>query len=75
MTGERLRSDSQNALESALSERILIMDGAMGTMLQAYNPTIDDFLGLENCSEILNRSHPEWIEAIHRRNGLRRCIY
>src|SRR5208282_2407652 len=44
----------------------LIIDGAMGTMLQAYNPTLDDFLGLENCSEILNRSHPEWIEAIHR---------
>jgi 5-methyltetrahydrofolate--homocysteine methyltransferase len=53
-------------LDDALASRILIIDGAMGTMLQAYNPTIEDFLGLENCSEILNRSHPEWIEAIHR---------
>jgi 5-methyltetrahydrofolate--homocysteine methyltransferase len=53
-------------LYDALASRILIIDGAMGTMLQAYNPTIEDFLGLENCSEILNRSHPEWIAAIHR---------
>ncbi len=56
----------QQQLYDALASRILIIDGAMGTMLQAYNPTLDDFLGLENCSEILNRSHPEWIEAIHR---------
>src|SRR5580658_8309055 len=56
----------QQQLYDALASRILIIDGAMGTMLQAYNPTIDDFLGLENCSEILNRSHPEWIVAIHR---------
>src|SRR5580700_9006908 len=56
----------QQQLYDALASRILIIDGAMGTMLQAYNPTIDDFLGLENCSEILNRSHPEWIQEIHR---------
>jgi len=56
----------QQQLYDALASRILIIDGAMGTMLQAYNPTLEDFLGLENCSEILNRSHPEWIQAIHR---------
>jgi 5-methyltetrahydrofolate--homocysteine methyltransferase len=68
MTGERLRSDSQNALESALSERILIMDGAMGTMLQQYNPQPSDFGGdaLENCNENLCITRPDWIVGIHR---------
>ena len=56
----------QQQLYDALRSRILIIDGAMGTMLQAYNPTSADFLGLENCSEILNRTHPEWIKAVHR---------
>src|SRR5260370_33568855 len=55
-------------LYDALASRILIIDGAMGTMLQAYNPTAADFggPGLENCSENLCRTHPEWISAIHR---------
>ena len=37
-------------------------------MLHAYHPTAEDFggAGLENCSEILNRTHPEWIADIHR---------
>src|SRR5208282_5980833 len=58
----------QKQLYDALASRILIIDGAMGTMLQAYNPTADDFggPGLENCSENLSRMHPEWITDIHR---------
>src|SRR5215467_661811 len=55
-------------LYDALASRILILDGAMGTMLHAYNPTIEDFggAGLENCSENLSLTHPEWIAEIHR---------
>ncbi len=55
-------------LEDALSTRILIMDGAMGTMLQERNPTASDFGGahLENCNENLCRTRPEWILDIHR---------
>jgi 5-methyltetrahydrofolate--homocysteine methyltransferase len=55
-------------LYDSLATRILIMDGAMGTMLQAYHPTVADFggPGLENCSENLSRTHPEWILEIHR---------
>ena len=55
-------------LEEAVSSRILILDGAMGTMLQAHNPTLEDFggAGLENCNENICRTHPEWILAIHR---------
>ena len=55
-------------LYDALASRILILDGAMGTMLQEYHPTAEDFGGarLENCNENLCRTHPEWIVDIHR---------
>ncbi len=55
-------------LEDTLSSRILILDGAMGTMLQAHNPTAADFggPGLENCNENLCVTHPDWIVDIHR---------
>ncbi|HLW76808.1 MAG TPA: homocysteine S-methyltransferase family protein, partial [Bryobacteraceae bacterium] len=45
----------------------MIIDGAMGTMLQAHNPTAEDFggAGMENCSENLCITHPEWITGIH----------
>src|SRR6516162_3753561 len=55
-------------LKQILLDRILILDGAMGTMLQAHNPTAEDFggHGFENCNENLCRTHPEWILGIHR---------
>ncbi|MGD1097448.1 MAG: homocysteine S-methyltransferase family protein, partial [Bryobacteraceae bacterium] len=55
-------------LLDALASRILIIDGAMGTMLQAHNPTAADFggPGLENCNENLSLTHPEWILDVHR---------
>jgi 5-methyltetrahydrofolate--homocysteine methyltransferase len=58
----------RNQLYDALASRILIIDGAMGTMLQAYNPTLADFggAGLENCNENLSVTRPEWIADIHR---------
>ncbi|RIV41404.1 methionine synthase [Micromonospora radicis] len=49
----------------ALAERILIADGAMGTMLQAADLTLDDFDGLEGCNEILNVTRPEVVRAVH----------
>src|SRR5207247_1222378 len=51
----------------ALSERVLIFDGAMGTQIQSADLTIDDFWGQENNSEILNFSKPEVIQDIHAR--------
>ena len=53
------------ALLGALSERVVIADGAMGTMLQEHNPSLDDYQQLEGCNEILNVSRPDMIEAIH----------
>ena len=53
-------------LRSALGHRVLIIDGAMGTMLQGYNLTLDDFEGYEGCNEVLNRTRPDVVGEIHR---------
>ncbi|MBO0864763.1 MAG: homocysteine S-methyltransferase family protein, partial [Mycobacterium sp.] len=53
-------------LLDALSQRVLVGDGAMGTQLQAADLTLDDFRGLEGCNEILNETRPDVIERIHR---------
>lgn len=54
--------------EQQLKKRILIFDGAMGTMLQQANLTVDDFGGEEfdGCNEYLNITAPHVIEKIHR---------
>ncbi len=53
-------------LLAALSQRVIVADGAMGTMLQDQNPTMDDFAGLEGCNEILNVTRPDIVRAVHR---------
>lgn len=55
-----------STLRTALASRIVIADGAMGTMLQAANPTLEDFQGHEGCNEILNISRPDIVKAVHR---------
>ncbi len=57
----------KSSLRSAMSERVIIADGAMGTMLQEANPSIEDFQGHEGCNEILNVSKPELVKSVHRR--------
>ncbi len=51
---------------AALDRRVVIADGAMGTMLQAADLTLDDFSGLEGCNEILNATRPDVVRGIHR---------
>lgn len=46
--------------------RILILDGAMGTSIQKYNLTPDDFLGGKGNNDILNITREDVIEAIHK---------
>ncbi|ASO20300.1 5-methyltetrahydrofolate--homocysteine methyltransferase [Actinoalloteichus hoggarensis] len=50
----------------ALSARVLVADGAMGTMLQSWPLTLDDFAGLEGCNEILNVTRPDVVRSVHR---------
>ncbi len=56
---------TRSSLLTALSERVVVADGAMGTMLQAANLTIDDFDGLEGCNEILNVTRPDVVRGVH----------
>ncbi len=46
-------------------ERVVIYDGAMGTNIHQRNPTLDDYWGKENCSEVLALSRPDIIRDIH----------
>src|SRR5687768_4036041 len=51
----------------ALKDRVLIYDGAMGTSIQRYNLTPEDFGGrsLEGCNDHLVLTRPDVIQAIH----------
>src|SRR5579862_4722145 len=61
-------SERRKALADILEQRVLVLDGAMGTMLQQRNLTAADFGGpvLEGCNESLNRTRPDVVLAIHR---------
>ena len=70
----RLRSERIHALDRALRERILVMDGAMGTMLQRHELSEEDFRGerfennpvsLEGANDLLCLSRPALIRSIH----------
>ncbi|XNL26536.1 methionine synthase [Longispora sp. K20-0274] len=54
-----------DSLLSALGTRVLVCDGAMGTMLQEYDLPLEDFQGHEGCNEILNVTRPEVVREIH----------
>jgi 5-methyltetrahydrofolate--homocysteine methyltransferase len=58
----------RQALEDALNTRVLVLDGAMGTMLQDRNLTAADFGGpdLEGCNENLVLTRPDVIQDVHR---------
>ena len=51
---------------TAIKSRVVVADGAMGTMIQDANPSMDDFEQLEGCNEVLNITRPELIADIHR---------
>ncbi len=49
-----------------LKKQVLLCDGGTGTLIQAVDWDVDkDFLGLENCSEILNLTRPDFVESVH----------
>src|ERR1700736_12288 len=62
-------TESAKALRELLKGRILVLDGAMGTMLQQRNLTAADFGGpaLEGCNENLVRTRPDVVRDIHRK--------
>jgi 5-methyltetrahydrofolate--homocysteine methyltransferase len=61
-------------IKQALQDRILVLDGAMGTMLQAYKFTEEDFRGerfkdypipLQGNNDLLSITHPQAIKTVH----------
>jgi 5-methyltetrahydrofolate--homocysteine methyltransferase len=69
------QTDTRSLLENLLSERILVLDGAMGTMVHALKFSEQDYRGsrfahhskdLKNFIDILAITQPEAIENIHR---------
>ena len=66
----------KNGLNDIIRERILILDGAMGTMIQTYNLSEEDFRGerfgdfqgqMKGNNDVLNLTRPDVIADIHRR--------
>ncbi|CAM5547088.1 Methionine synthase OS=Streptomyces alboniger OX=132473 GN=metH PE=3 SV=1 [Streptomyces alboniger] len=59
------QQDPADALREALATRVVVADGAMGTMLQAQDPTLEDFQNLEGCNEVLNVTRPDIVRSVH----------
>lgn len=72
----RMFKDNMSKLGSLVRERILILDGAMGTMIQQYNLTEEDFRGerfsqipgqMKGNNDLLCLTRPDVIQDIHRK--------
>ncbi len=70
-----MASDPSDSLPNLLEDRILILDGAMGTMVHRYQPTEETYRGepfkshpidLKNAADVLVISQPQMIREIHR---------
>ena len=75
MTDSLIRPDATETLTAALRERILVMDGAMGTMIQRHGLSEEDFRGdrfadwdrdVRGNSDMLSLTQPDVIRSIHR---------
>jgi 5-methyltetrahydrofolate--homocysteine methyltransferase len=64
-TSDRPPQPGASQLRAALAQRVVVADGAMGTMLQASPATLGDFDGHEGCNEILNITRPDIVRSIH----------
>jgi 5-methyltetrahydrofolate--homocysteine methyltransferase len=72
---KQLPQSSSFDILDALAQRILILDGAMGTMVQRFHLREEDYrgdrfrdhpIGLKNNNDVLNLTQPQIIEQIHR---------
>src|SRR5215467_6002002 len=61
----RTADPQHGPLRAALAERVVVADGAMGSMLQGSPATLDDFAGYEGCNEILNVTRSDIVREIH----------
>lgn len=66
MEGMQMSRINREEFARLIQQRVLVLDGAMGTCIQGYNLTPDDFLGGKGNNDILNLTRGDVIEAIHR---------
>src|SRR5215510_8893049 len=61
--------ETDKALRELMGQRVLVLDGAMGTMLQQCNLGAEDFGGptFEGCNEALVRTRPDVVLEVHRK--------
>jgi 5-methyltetrahydrofolate--homocysteine methyltransferase len=52
-------------LLATLRKRVVVADGAMGTMLQAADLSLEDFQGHEGCNEVLSITRPDIVRGVH----------
>ena len=64
-TAQQSQQKRADALRQALATRVVVADGAMGTMLQAEDPSMEDFQGLEGCNEVLCVTRPDIVRGVH----------
>lgn len=60
------RKNDPSGFLTALEKRVLVADGGMGTALQEYDLTLEDFAQLEGCNEILNETRPDVVTGVYR---------
>src|SRR3990172_1496983 len=62
-----MKKDLRAPLKEAIGQRILVVDGAMGTTIQSLRLNAQDFGGerYEGCNEFLNITRPDLIRKIH----------
>ncbi len=62
-----MQHKNKKNIKQVMQERILFLDGAMGTQIFDKNPTEEDYGGLqfEGCVELLNERRKNWIQEIH----------
>ena len=72
----RLARKNMSTIHQAIKERILVLDGAMGTMLQRNNFSEEDFRGerfkdfphsLKGNNDLLSLTQPEAVKEVHRK--------
>ena len=70
-----MTSSTQDTLRNLLEDRILLLDGAMGSLIMGQGPTEADYRGelfknhpvdLKNANDVLCLTQPKIIEAVHR---------
>ncbi|MBW3085380.1 Methionine synthase [Austwickia sp. TVS 96-490-7B] len=58
-------SSRSSSFRALLGHQVIVLDGGMGTMLQAQDPSLVDFQDYEGCNEILNVTRPDMVRSVH----------